>query len=214
MSNAHALIIFAKAPIPGQVKTRLQTHLSAEECAEMHASFIIDTIRIACRVEGADIFISCHPGVESPFFQKVAHDPEVRLIPQNGNDLGERMSNAIRDTLSAGYKKVIIIGSDSPDLPPEYIQEGFRRLDSSDMVIGPSTDGGYYLIGGRRELPVFDGIPWSSNKVFEMTLKKVRGHGLIFFVLNEWYDIDTWEDLQRFRISDPVFRVQANQRIP
>ena len=123
------------------------------------------------------------------------------------------MANAIRDTLSIGYQKVVIIGSDSPDLPPEYIQEGFRRLDSSDMVIGPSTDGGYYLIGGRKELPLFDGIPWSSNKVFEMTLKKARGYGLTLSVLNQWYDIDTWEDLLRFRISDSVFRAQANQKI-
>lgn len=206
MSNVNALIIFAKAPVPGQVKTRLQTHLSAEECAELHASFISETIRIADRVEGADIFISCHPCVEDPFFQKVAHDHEVRLIPQNGNDIGERMANAIRDTISAGYKKVIIIGSDSPDLPPEYIQEGFKRLESSDMVIGPATDGGYYLIGGKKELPVFEGIPWSSDKVFEMTLKKARGHRLIFSVLSEWYDIDTWEDLQRFR-------VQSNQKM-
>ena len=70
MSNVNALIIFAKAPVPGQVKTRLQTHLSAEECAELHASFIIDTIRIACRVEDADIFISCHPGVENPLLSE------------------------------------------------------------------------------------------------------------------------------------------------
>ena len=68
MSSRHALIIFAKAPIPGQVKTRLQTHLSAEECAELHASFIIDTIRIANRVAGADIFISCHPDIKGPLF--------------------------------------------------------------------------------------------------------------------------------------------------
>ncbi|MBI4746761.1 MAG: TIGR04282 family arsenosugar biosynthesis glycosyltransferase [Deltaproteobacteria bacterium] len=213
MSNRHALIIFAKAPVAGQVKTRLQTHLSAEECAELHASFIMDAIRIAYRIEGADIFISCHPGVENPFFHRVSSDFGIRLMPQNGNDLGERMSNAMKDTLSAGYKKVIIIGSDSPDLPPEYIQEGFRRLDSSDMVIGPSTDGGYYLIGGIKELPVFDGIPWSGNKVFEMTLKKAGGHCIIFSVLNEWHDIDTWEDLQRFRISDSGFRVQANQKL-
>lgn len=204
MSNVNALIIFAKAPVPGQVKTRLQTHLSAEECAELHASFIIDAIRIAHRVPDSDIFISCHPGVENPFFQKVARDHKVRLTPQNGNDLGERMANGIRDALSTGYKKVVIIGSDSPDLPPEYIQEAFKRLETSEMVIGPATDGGYYLIGGIKELPVFEGIPWSSDKVFEMTLKKAGGHGLIFSVLNEWYDIDTWEDLQRFKANQKI----------
>lgn len=206
MSNVNALIIFAKAPVPGDVKTRLQTHLSAEECAQLHSSFIIDTIRIAKMVKEADIFLSCHPGVNNPFFQKVATEFGVRLIPQNGNDLGKRMANAIKEALLAGYKKVIIMGSDSPDLPPEYIQEGFNRLDSSDMVIGPSSDGGYYLIGGRKELSIFDGIIWSTRDVFEMTLKKAGENNLTFSVINEWYDIDTWEDLQRYK-------VQANKYI-
>ena len=198
MDKKDALIIFAKAPVPGLVKTRLQTHLSAEECADLHASFIIGTIRIAKTVEGPDIYLFCHPDIDNPFFQKVSSDFGIKLMPQNGKDLGERMDNAIRDTLSAGHKKVLIIGSDSPDLPPEYIDEGFKRLDSSDMVIGPSVDGGYYLLGGKRGLPVFYGIPWSSNKVFEMTLNKAREHSLTFSILDEWYDIDTWEDLQKY----------------
>lgn len=198
MNKKDALIIFAKAPVPGHVKTRLQTHFSAEECAELHASFIIASIRVAKTVERPDIFLFCHPGITSPFFQKVSSDFGIRLISQNGKDLGERMANAIRDTLTDGYKKILIIGSDSPDLPPEYIEEGFKRLDSSDMVIGPSVDGGYYLLGGKRDLPVFDGIPWSSNKVFEMTLNKALEHSLTFSILDEWYDIDTWEDLQKY----------------
>lgn len=215
MKNVNALIIFAKAPVPGYVKTRLQTHLSPEECAQLHSSFIIDTIGVAKMVEETDIFLSCHPDINDPFFQKVATEFEVRLAPQNGNDLGERMANAIKEALLTGHKKVIIIGSDSPDLPPEYIQEGFKRLDSSDMVIGPSTDGGYYLIGGRKELPVFDGITWSNREVFEKTLKKAGENNLIFSVLNEWYDIDTWEDLQRFIAkSNRKFGSVTRQQIP
>lgn len=197
MANTNALIIFAKAPVAGQVKTRLQTHLSAEECAGLHAYFIIKTIEIAKKVNDVSIFLYCHPGVDDPFFKKVESDLNVKLMSQNGNDLGERMSDAIRKTLSAGYRKVVIIGSDSPDLPPEYINEGFEKLDSSDMVIGPSTDGGYYLIGAKKELPIFNNIPWSSNMVFDMTIEKAGENNLAFSILGEWYDIDTWEDLRK-----------------
>lgn len=197
MANTNALIIFAKAPVAGQVKTRLQTHLSAEECAGLHAYFIIKTIEIAKKVNDVSIFLYCHPGVDDPFFKKVESDLNVKLMSQNGNDLGERMSDAIRKTLSAGYRKVVIIGSDSPDLPPEYINEGFEKLDSSDMVIGPSTDGGYYLIGAKKELPIFNNIPWSSYMVFDMTIEKAGENNLTFSILGEWYDIDTWEDLRK-----------------
>lgn len=199
MNKSRALIIFAKAPVPGEVKTRLQTHLSPEECATLHESFVIDTVKIAKNINGADIFLYCCPGIEHPFFQKVSHDFDVRLAVQIGKDLGERMNNAINNGLKAGYEKVVIIGSDSPGLPYEYIEDGFRRLGSSDMVVGLCRDGGYYLIGGRRELPVFNGIPWGSNQVLEMTLKKAGESGITFSVLEEWYDIDTWEDLQMLR---------------
>lgn len=206
MADINALIIFAKAPVPGEVKTRLQPHLSPEECASIHASFIKDTIMLAKRVKGAAIFLACHPGVENPFFQKLSEDFDIRLMTQNGKDLGERMSNAIKRGLEMGYKRVVVIGSDSPDLPPEYIKAGFEMLDSTDMAVGPARDGGYYLIGGRRELPVFDGIPWSSDKVFELTLEKAGRYGITFSVLEKWYDIDTWEDLQRFRATKQVRR--------
>lgn len=203
MAKKNALIIFAKAPVPGHVKTRLESHLSKEECASLHESFITDTVRLSMEVAGADIFLACHPDAGHPFFQDISADYGVRLTVQKGDDLGERMDNAIKDLLAMGYKKVVIIGSDSPDLPPEYVKVGFERLDSSDMVLGPSMDGGYYLIGGRKGLPVFSGIPWSSSEVFEMTLERAGKNGITFSVLKEWYDIDTWEDLQRFRNSIP-----------
>lgn len=199
MNKSRALIIFAKAPIPGEVKTRLQTHLSPEECATLYESFVIDTVRLAKKINKADTFLYCSPGIEHPFLQKVSQDFDIRLAAQVGKDLGERMDNAINDGLKAGYEKVVIIGSDSPDLPYEYIEDGFERLASFDMVVGPCKDGGYYLIGGRRELPVFSGIQWGSNRVFETTMKKAVESGITFSILQEWHDIDTWEDLQMLR---------------
>ena len=199
MKESRALIIFAKAPVPGEVKTRLQTHLFPEECATLYESFVIDAVRLAKKINKADTFLYCSPGIEHPFFQKVSQDFDIRLAAQVGKDLGERMDNAINDVLKAEYEKVVIIGSDSPDLPYEYIEDGFERLGSFDMVVGPCKDGGYYLIGGRRELPVFGGIQWGSNRVFEMTMKKAVESGITFSILQEWHDIDTWEDLQMLR---------------
>lgn len=199
MNKSQALIIFAKAPIPGKVKTRLQTHLSPEECATLHKSFVIDTVRLAKKINGADIFLYCSPGIEHPFFQKVSQDFDVGLAAQVGENLGERLDNAINNGLKAGYKKIVIIGSDSPDLPYEYIEDGFGMLDLYDMVVGPCRDGGYYLIGGKSELPVFNDMPWGSSQILKMTLKKTQEYGIKYSLLPEWYDIDTWEDLQLLR---------------
>ena len=198
MPNPCTIIIFAKAPVPGQVKTRLQSHLSAEECADLHSSFILHVIDIARSVEGATIFLACHPGTDHPFFHKISDLFGIKLIRQSGANLGEKMSNAIEYAIEEGFKKVLIVGSDSPDLPAEYIREGIKALDTKDMVIGPSVDGGYYLIGGKVILPVFDDIPWSSSDVFKITLERAMKFGISYSVLPEWYDIDTWDDLQKF----------------
>lgn len=201
MGKTDAIIIFAKAPVAGQVKTRLQPHLSADECATLYASFIIDTVRLAMKIKSATIMVACHPSIEYPFFQNISDDFGISLIAQHGKDIGMRMGNCINYFLGIGYRKTLIIGSDSPDLPPEYIQDGFECLDSSDMVVGPASDGGYYLIGGRRVLPVFDGIPWSSSRVFETTIKIAEKQGITYSILDEWYDVDTLDDLQRLQTS-------------
>lgn len=198
MSTPCAIIIFAKAPVPGQVKTRLESHLSQEECSKLHSSFILHVIDIARSVESATILLACHPETDHPFFQRITNTYGIQLIRQIGSDLGERITNSIKYALEAGFEKVIVLGSDSPDLPAQYIREGIKALDVKDMVIGPSVDGGYYLIGGKMMLPVFEGIPWSSSDVFKATLEKALRTGVTFSVLPEWYDIDTWDDLQSF----------------
>lgn len=201
MKKGTALIIFAKAPIPGRVKTRLQPYLSPNGCAKLQASFILDTVMLAQEVKGAEILLACHPGIEDPFLKEVSDYFGIRPFRQVGKTLGERISNAVKYVLKIGYGKAVIIGSDSPDLPAGYISKAFVQLDLKDMVLGPSRDGGYYLIGMKEELPIFDNIPWSTDKVFEMTVKKAEERGITFSILQEWYDIDTWKDLQRFRAS-------------
>ena len=120
-------------------------------------------------------------------------------MPQKGEDLGERMRNGFIQTFAEGFKRVILIGSDIPGLPLEFIEEAFTSLRDKDAVIGPSLDGGYYLIGFRNKTfspKVFEGIPWSTEKVFEETMKVLEKERLTVHTLPRWRDIDTIEDLK------------------
>jgi len=123
------------------------------------------------------------------------------LIPQKGSDLGERLQNIFSQLFSIGYKKAAIIGTDSPDLPVEYIKKSFSSLNkNTGIVIGPSRDGGYYLIAmSRYSEEVFKDIPWSTNTVFKITLEKAKKAGLLPAFLPEWYDVDESDDLKTLR---------------
>ena len=119
--------------------------------------------------------------------------------PQMGENLGQRMKNGFVEAFSMNFKRVVLIGSDIPDLPLEFIEEAFNSLGEKDAVIGPSFDGGYYLIGFRDKTfspQVFDGIPWSTERVFEDTMKILKQEGLLVHTLPRWRDIDTIEDLK------------------
>ncbi len=120
-------------------------------------------------------------------------------MPQTGEDLGERMKNAFVEAISMNFKRVVLIGSDIPDLPLEFIEEAFTSLREKDVVIGPSFDGGYYLIGFKNETfspRVFEGIYWSTASVLEKTLRVLTGEGLTVHTLRPLRDIDTVEDLK------------------
>ena len=124
---------------------------------------------------------------------------EYLYIPQRGEDLGERMKNGFTEALAMNFKRVVLIGSDIPGLPLDFIEEAFQSLEEKDAVIGPSFDGGYYLIGfkDKKFFPgVFKGIPWSSERVFEETMKILKREGLTVHTLQPRRDIDTIEDLR------------------
>jgi rSAM/selenodomain-associated transferase 1 len=119
--------------------------------------------------------------------------------PQNGENLGERMKTCFMEVLAMGFKRVILIGSDLPDLPLEFIEEAFNALQNNDAVIGPALDGGYYLIGFKDKAfspLVFDGIPWSTERVFDETMKVLKQERLKVYTLQALRDIDTIEDLK------------------
>lgn len=190
-----ALLIFVKAPVPGEVKTRLLPDLTKEEAARLYEAFIYDILKSTSQID-VKRFLFCHPTKVHPFFQKIVKDMGLELLEQKGGDLGERMKNAMSQTLEDGFKRVIIIGTDSPTLPIGYIEEGLKGLTSHTVVIGPSIDGGYYLIGTRDSVPsIFDDMPWGTERVFRMTLERGVRLGLDLYLLPFWYDIDTTEDL-------------------
>ena len=188
----------AKAPIPNQVKTRMIPSLDPGTVSGLYHNFLLDKIEQVKNIE-AQAFIAYTPEAEFAFFQSIAPSG-FNLIKQTGSDLGERLANISRSLFKQDFKKVLMLDSDSPDLPVEYIKKGLEKLDNCDVVIGPCEDGGYYLIGLSENQPlIFEGIPWSTSRVTELTMNKAKSSGLIVSLLEKWYDIDTIENLQRLK---------------
>lgn len=195
-SDRHAFVIFAKAPEPGNVKTRLQPHLAQEESAELYRNFILDTVTTSQKLDNTDVYMACLPTKEHPAFADLAAGRNITLLDQRGHDLGERMHNVLRFFISRGYKKAVIVGADSPSLPVDYIEMAYKDLDNKHLVVGPSYDGGYYLLGAAGISPdIFDQVPWSTMNVFNITLRKARAQKLEYAVLPYWYDVDTVRDV-------------------
>jgi hypothetical protein len=209
-----ALVIMAKAPIAGNVKTRLIGALDADAAANLYAAFLCDTFAMAeeirdeleaeAEAEEIDYLLSvilCYtPQEQEEAFESIEREGSL-MMPQRGRDLGERLQNCFDDLLSAGYENVVIIGGDSPTLPGEYLLDAFDSLDNeSAVVIGPTPDGGYYLIGMRRfHRQLFDGIFWGTDQVLMQTQQRASQLHLEVTLLPEWYDVDTPTDLERLK---------------
>jgi rSAM/selenodomain-associated transferase 1 len=198
INHLNAVVIMAKSPLPNKVKTRLIQWLDPSTVSSLYYNFLLDKIEQVKNIE-AHIFIAYTPENAADFFRTII-PPGFTLINQVGLDLGERLVNISKCLFNVGFKKVAILDSDTPNLPPEYIQKGFTLLNKSDVVLGPCEDGGYYLIGLKANQPqLFNGIPWSTPKVMELTIEKAQSSGLTICLLEKWYDIDTVDDLKRLR---------------
>jgi uncharacterized protein len=197
-----ALVIFAKAPVPGQVKTRLCPPLTADEAATIHGSFVLDTLeRTKAAVTRlklqADRYLACAPSSTLAFFKIMEERQGVSLIEQEGEDLGARMNRACETLFLRGHKQVVIVGTDVPSLPLDYYRQALDLLEHHDVVVGPALDGGYYMIGLKKVLPgLFQDIPWSTDRVLTITREKAIGMGLRIALLPEWRDVDTIDDLR------------------
>lgn len=198
-----ALVLMSRAPIPGKTKTRLQSHLKPDECAELHRAFLKDISNklenIKKQYQTLDLFLSYTPEGSENLFDDLIGD-NFNLILQKGKDLGARMYNSISEAYSKTDEPVIVTGSDLPSLPAEIITEAVAALKEKDLVIGPAVDGGYYLIGMQTPHPfLFASNEWGSDLVLIKTLKLAAEHNLQIHFLPEWYDVDTFNELLLFR---------------
>jgi len=184
------LIIFAKEPKAGKVKTRLQGYLSQEMCVKLYKAFLKDTVEIARRVNCKYKIIAYESNGNAPNYLKTIAAP-FQFYEQKGENLGRRMYNAFKFALRKGSQRTVIIGSDSPTMPVAYIKDAFDWLKTADIVLGPSLDGGYYLIGLRKpRLSLFKNIRWSSKTALADTLKNVQRLKKAVSLLPHWYDVD------------------------
>lgn len=199
-----ALVLMAKAPLAGQVKTRLIGALSAEDAADLYAAFLSDTFAVmedaADERESVRLVLCYTPEGEEEAFEKVEREGSL-MLAQRGDTLGQRLENCFTDLFEHGFNSVVIIGGDSPTLPVENLLTAFDSLtDEDEIVIGPAEDDGYYLLGMRKLHPrVLEDIPWSTNEVLAVTRRRILEAKLNLIELPVCYDVDTPEDLQRLR---------------
>lgn len=197
------LIIFARQPVPGATKTRLCPPLTPATASALYAAFLHDTLDRARGLSGVGPVVAYTPATAAGYFAELA--PDLVAEPQRGDDLGERMERAIAAALQranaagAVAPSVVLVGSDSPDLPAAHLVAAFEHLEAgADVVLGPSSDGGYYLVGVRRPQPrLLRDVPMSTPTVLADTLAVAAAAGLAVALLPPWHDVDTAADLAR-----------------
>lgn len=191
----NALIVFVKAPVPGKVKTRLQMPLSALQAARVYEAFVQDTVDCARRSGKAAVSVAYEPHPKRPDLTWLENSPP--WFPQADGDLGARLIAAFDRAFRGGASKVVVIGSDCPDLDPDILRETFAHLDDVQAVLGPAEDGGYYLVGLRAPmLHLFTKMGWSGSEVLKHTLGRLRLRGESFRLLPIRSDVDTFGDLK------------------
>ncbi|MCI0493494.1 TIGR04282 family arsenosugar biosynthesis glycosyltransferase [candidate division KSB1 bacterium] len=191
----NALILFVKAPRLGTVKTRLQPELTAGQSLRLYQAMVEDLVRQFDDVGYCDLKIFFHP---TDAYEEMKNwlGEKLDYFPQQGKNLGEKMLRAITEMSERRYKKVALVGSDIPTLDSATLARAFSSLNEYDVVIGPSNDGGYYLIGMKHSYPVlFSETAWSSNLVFQQTIQNARSAAIEVVQLEKKSDIDTYHDV-------------------
>lgn len=189
-----AIILFTRIPVPGQTKTRLMPYLSGEECARLHTEFICTAYR-ACRKTDADVLVFHTPGDDEGILRGILGE-ELPYFLQEGEDMGERMSGAFAQAFRDGYEKVILIGTDIPRISSRILERAFADLDKNDIVLNPTKDGGYYLIGMKEpHEAVWNVKRYGMGTVFEETMEQLRLAGLTVAAGQKLRDVDTKEDM-------------------
>lgn len=191
-----SILIFAKAPQAGQVKTRLIPALGEQGATNLYRQLLHHSITQACRADIGPVELWCAPGTQDDFFTLCAKEYPLSLHTQQGADLGEKMAHALNDALSR-TGRALLIGSDCPLLEADYLRKAATMLSRNlPIVIAPTEDGGYALIGTTtKNLPIFKQIEWSSVRVLAQTRQHLQTHNLPWFDLPQVWDVDTAQDL-------------------
>jgi uncharacterized protein len=199
-------MVFCKAPIAGQVKTRLTPPLTDGEAAQLHCELTELTLKTATQKRLCEIQLWCSPTIDHPFFVKLSQAFNVALHLQQGADLGERMHRAFGRALSQS-NSAIIIGCDCPSLTSDDLDQALWLLkQGTQCVLSPAEDGGYVLIGLNQPQPaLFDNMPWGTDKVLPLTRAKIASLNLDYSELNTQWDLDTPNDLKRYLSLTPSF---------
>jgi rSAM/selenodomain-associated transferase 1 len=211
------LVIMAKQPTVGRTKTRLTPPLTPAEATALYEAMLRDTIALGASLEDVRLAIAVTPPEAIDAFRHMG-PPGVILLPVAGADIGDCLSQVLGRLLVGGHRQAVALNSDGPTLPAAYLRQAFARLDadsadagrrwpgsgrphpSADVVLGPSEDGGYYLIGLKQARPgLFRDIEWSSEQVTTQTLARAEAMGLSVALLPPWYDVDTGADLDRLQ---------------
>lgn len=200
----NAAIVFQKNAVKGKVKTRIAKDLGEERALEIYEFLLKNTYKNLGDVDHMDILL---------FFSD--YQEEVTLKPKSGqlsthiqigNDLGQKMFLAFKEAFKLGYEKVLIIGTDCPEIRTVHLQTAMEKLDTNEVVFGPAKDGGYYLLGLKKLYTfIFEGIPWSTDKVLELSLLRLKEKDMSFECLETLSDIDTAKDWEAFLASNPNF---------
>lgn len=199
MTSTSVLGIFAKQPRPGRVKTRLCPPLTLDQAAELYHCCLKETLHRATQGDWEKVLF--FQGRRQFFLDNFSG---LQLAEQIGADLGERLAQAFASRFAGGAQQVVIIGSDSPDLPDSLIRQAFAGLKHHDAVLAPAGDGGYVLVGLRRPAPgLFEHIPWSTGEVLAATRKRMVDLQLSCLELSGWYDVDDVASLRQLMLRSP-----------
>ena len=193
------ILLFVKYPENGNVKTRIATDLDETVVRELYMNFVQDSLAL---IETLRLpFFICFSPETAQDKMRAWLGEQYHFMPQKGNDLGERMKNSFLQTFTEGFNTVVLLGSDTPDLPVHFIKQAIQALRTNDVVLGPSVDGGYYLFGCKKDVfspTFFQGIHWSASTVFQETITVLKHNKKTVHILPEWADIDTIEDIYAF----------------
>ncbi|MGA9649818.1 TIGR04282 family arsenosugar biosynthesis glycosyltransferase [Pedobacter sp.] len=197
----NVIVVFLKNLTLGKVKTRLAATTGDQKALEVYGQLVEHTLnQVIAPAQDTVLYFSDSLNEDLPVIEK-----EFSLRLQKGSDLGERMSNALQEVFELSAQKVLIIGTDCPGLDSSIIEKAFHALDTHQVVVGPATDGGYYLLGMKNfHQCLFEDIPWSTSKVLELTLQKCASHKLSYKLLIELSDIDDENDLDSWNALQKV----------